>query len=94
MNRILRAACIAVYLLALASLAGLLPGMFDRTPLTAAGLLLIHLLEIVFVFKHVRLYPGPLAVSMLLTLLFGLLHWKPLADQARARAHWCADSRS
>lgn len=31
-------------------------------------------------FKQVRLYHGPLAVSMLLTLLFGLLKWKPLAD--------------
>jgi hypothetical protein len=36
-------------------------------------------------FRHVRLYKGPVAVSILLTLLFGLLHWKPLAD-ARARA--------
>jgi hypothetical protein len=33
----------------------------------------------------VRLYKGPLAVSIILTLLFGFLHWKPLAD-ARARA--------
>jgi hypothetical protein len=36
-------------------------------------------------FRHVRLYKGSLAVSIILTLLFGLLHWKPLAD-ARARA--------
>ena len=33
-------------------------------------------------YKHVRLYRGPLAASVVLTLLFGLLHWKPLADQA------------
>ena len=33
-------------------------------------------------FKHVRLYRGPLAASVVLTLLFGLLHWKPMADQA------------
>ena len=32
-------------------------------------------------FKHVRKYRGPLAVSVLLTLLFGLLHWKPLAQR-------------
>jgi len=27
-------------------------------------------------------YPGPFAVSAGLTLLFGILHWKPLADRA------------
>jgi hypothetical protein len=35
-------------------------------------------------FKHVRRYAGPLWVSMVLTMLFGLLHWKPLADGARS----------
>ena len=34
-------------------------------------------------FRHVRRYRGPLALSVLLTLLFGLLHWKPLADARR-----------
>jgi hypothetical protein len=43
-------------------------------------------MELLFMFRHVRLYKGPLAVSVVLTLLFGLLHWKPLADaQARSR---------
>ena len=58
---------------------------FDATR-AALILLAIHVAELVFVFKHVRLYTGPLAVSVLLTLLFGLLHWKPLADAARAGA--------
>jgi hypothetical protein len=49
-------------------------------------LLAIHVAELLFVFKHVRLYAGPLAVSVLLTLLFGLLHWKPLADAASSGA--------
>ena len=39
----------------------------------------------ILMFDKVRLYRGPLAVSILLTLLFGLLHWKPLSD-ARAAA--------
>ena len=43
-----------------------------------------HLLEMLFMFKHVRRYAGPLWVSMVLTMLFGLLHWKPLADGARS----------
>lgn len=56
---------------------------FDTTR-AALILLAIHMAELLFVFKHVRLYPGPLPVSVLLTLLFGLLHWKPLADAAVA----------
>jgi uncharacterized protein YhhL (DUF1145 family) len=86
-NYLFRALCLLVYTMAIAKLAGLLPaGTFDRAPLVAGVLLLLHAAELVVVFKHVRLYRGPLAVSVLLTLLFGLLHWKPLADrQARAR---------
>jgi len=87
MNMILKLACLAVYALALAKLAGWLPAdSFNRTPLVAAVLLGLHVLELLFMFRHVRLYKGPLAVSVVLTLLFGLLHWKPLADaQARSR---------
>ncbi len=85
-NYLLRALCLIVYAMAITKLAGLLPaGSFDRTPWVAGVLLALHAGELVFMFKHVRLYRGPLAVSVLLTLLFGLLHWKPLADeQARA----------
>jgi len=83
MNLLLRAACIAAYALALASLSGLLsPGAMPRVTWVAGGLLAIHAFELLFVFKHVRLYRGPLAASVVLTLLFGLLHWKPMADQA------------
>ena len=49
----------------------------------ALVLLVIHALEVIFMFKHVRLYRGSLAVSILLTLLFGLLHWKPLAEDPK-----------
>jgi hypothetical protein len=54
---------------------------FDPTR-AALILVFIHTLELAFVFKHVRSYKGPVALSILLTLLFGLLHWKPLADAA------------
>lgn len=81
-NYLLRALCVLVYALAIAKLAGLLPaGSFDRTPWVAGVLVALHAAELVFMFKHVRLYRGALAVSVLLTLLFGLLHWKPLADE-------------
>lgn len=86
-NYLLRTLCLLAYAMAIAKLAGLLPsGTFDRAPLVAGVLLSLHAAELVVVFRHVRLYRGALAVSVLLTLLFGLLHWKPLADQqARAR---------
>ncbi len=86
-NYVLRALCLLVYAVAAAKLAGWLPaGTFDRTPLVAGALLAIHAAELVFKFRQVRLYPGPLALSIVLTLLFGLLHWKPLADAQASAA--------
>ena len=86
MNLVLRALCLLAYALALGVLAGVLPAaLFGRAPYVAAGLLGLHALEVVFMFKHLRLYQGPLLVSIALTLLFGLLHWKPLVNrQARS----------
>lgn len=84
MNSLLKVGLLAVYALAGASFVWAIPldaGQLLRR--VAALLLVIHFLEVVFMFKHVRLYRGALAVSVALTLLFGLLHWKPLADQAR-----------
>jgi hypothetical protein len=86
-NYLLRGGCLAAYVLAMASLAGWLPpGWFGRVQWVALVLLSLHALELVFMFRHVRLYRGPLALSVLLTLLFGLLHWKPLADAQAAAA--------
>ena len=84
MNSVLKAILLALYALAGASFLWAMPldaGSFLRR--IAALLLIIHALEVVFMFKHVRLYRGALGASVALTLLFGLLHWKPLADQAR-----------
>lgn len=52
--------------------------------LIAGGLLAAHALEVVVFRRHVALYQGPMWLSVVLTLLFGLFHWKPLAD-AQAR---------
>jgi hypothetical protein len=83
---ILKAACLATFALGLAGLSGLLPQNLSGVMQgIALALLAIHVLELALMFRHVRLYQGPLALSVLLTLLFGLLHWKPLAD-ARARS--------
>ena len=34
-------------------------------------------------FKWIKLYEGPLAVSILLTLLFGFMHWMPYKRRAQ-----------
>jgi hypothetical protein len=34
-------------------------------------------------FKYVKTYSGPLWVSVVLALLFGVLHWMPLARALR-----------
>lgn len=84
---ILKAVCLAIYALALmpwAGLAGLLPGGLAGNMQTIALVMLVaHAVELLVMFKHVKRYRGPLAVSVLLTMLFGLLHWKPLADAAK-----------
>jgi nicotinamide riboside transporter PnuC len=87
MNFALRMLCLLVYAMALGRLSGLLTSdAFSRSPIVAGVLLLLHVLELIFLFKHVRLYKGSLAVSVVLTLLFGLLHWKPLADEQKRQA--------
>ncbi len=81
-----RIVLLAVYGVALASYLTALPLLPDAIAWVriAAGVLVaVHLLEVVFCFKTVALYKGSLLGSVLLTLLFGFLHWKPLADAAR-----------
>ncbi len=85
-NNLFKAACLVVYAAALARWAGWLPpGVFPYATWIAAGLLVTHAIEVFAFMKHLRLYRGPLAVSVVLTLLFGLLHWKPLADAQAKR---------
>jgi hypothetical protein len=83
-NTLSKALLVATYLLALASVFIALP--MDATPVVqklALWLLAVHVLEGVFAFKYIKSYPGPLWVSLWLALLFGLLHWMPLARAAR-----------
>jgi len=80
----MKAFCLALYLAAAASFAIDFPAaMVMPLRILAAGFLATHLLEAIVFMRHVRLYKGPLAVSLLLTLLFGLLHWKPLVAANR-----------
>ena len=75
------------YLVALASLFVVLPmGAAPVVQKLALALLAVHLLECLLAFKAIKSYAGPLWVSLLLALLFGLLHWMPLAKAARQAA--------
>lgn len=80
MNTVLKVCCIAIYLAALASTVVEVP--YASVVRTVALLLLVaHALEVLVAFKFVKRYDGPLGVSVALTLLFGFLHWIPLARQ-------------
>jgi hypothetical protein len=89
MNAILKAGLLVIYALAAASLLSLvsLPAAWaSGLQYAAAVLLVVHALEAALMFRHVRLYRGSIAISIVLTLLFGLLHWKPLADAAKRQS--------
>ena len=88
----LRAACTCVYLGAAVQLAGVVPpgaggwlvaAALARAPQLAGMLVFAHILELYAMWGHVRRYRGPLAVSVVLTLLFGIGHWKALSDSAK-----------
>lgn len=87
MNTFLKANCLGAYALALLSLVWTLPwGLGPVLQNLAMALLAIHVLETIVAYKHIKTYKGPLLHSLLLALLFGLLHWLPLARAAKARA--------
>jgi Na+/melibiose symporter-like transporter len=46
-----------------------------------AGVLVVHGIEVMVFFKHVKNYPGSLAISVLLTIIFGFLHWLPYKNR-------------
>jgi uncharacterized protein YhhL (DUF1145 family) len=86
LNALIRTLLLAIYAFALVSLVWPLP--YDAGPMVqriTAIVLAIHVIELAVAFRHVRLYRGGLAASVVLTLLFGLLHWKPLADAHQHR---------
>lgn len=79
MNDILKASCLAIYLLAIVAISGALPhGLASGLQLVAVLLLAGHVLELLVAFGTIRRHPGPLGDSIGLTLLFGFLHWWPL----------------
>jgi hypothetical protein len=78
---------LALYVATVASffvaLPGLSPEVVHWMRLIAGGLLVVHAIEVVIFHRKLALYQGPMAVSVLLTLLFGFLHWLPLSKAQR-----------
>jgi hypothetical protein len=84
-NTVLRGLCLLTYAAALAHTAGWLPaGLMPRAPLMAGVLLAVHTAELPLAFKHLRRDHRPLALGLLLTWLYGLMHWWPLAHPQAA----------
>ncbi|MES2152568.1 MAG: hypothetical protein V4508_22550 [Pseudomonadota bacterium] len=78
-NYVLRAVCLMVYLIAIIGPAAPVPpAMVVPCQWLALALLAAHVGELLLFFPRMRRYQGPLAVSIALTLLFGLLHWAAL----------------
>lgn len=84
MMTLLKAGCIAIYLAAVSSLFVSLPwGTGPLLQFVSVALIAVHGLEAVFVFKYIKSYKGALLTSLVLALLFGLLHWMPLAKASQ-----------
>jgi len=87
LNSFFKVIILAVYLLGIASHIVAFPDQAGPIVQTMSlALLLIHALECLLAYRYIKLYPGPLLVSLVLSLLFGLLHWMPLARKAREAA--------
>lgn len=79
MNDLIKGLCLATYVLAAIGGFLMLPaGLVGGLRVAALVLLAAHALEILFAFKNIKRYPGPLIDSIALALLFGILHWKRL----------------
>jgi uncharacterized protein YhhL (DUF1145 family) len=79
MNRLLKIGLLAFYALGVISL--LVPLPANAGPVVqrlCLMVLAVHVVETALVFKALQRYPGPLAQSVGLSLLFGVLHWWPL----------------
>jgi uncharacterized protein YhhL (DUF1145 family) len=58
--------------------------VFPLATTLAVVFIVLHALEVPIFWQRVKRYRGPLAVSVILTLLFGLLHLTPLRGGVRA----------
>lgn len=82
MNLVMRIACLAAYALGIAAFTGLIHGpLAGAAAIVTIALIGLHALELLFAFKFLHRYRGSMGMSVVLALLFGVLHWAPLARQ-------------
>ena len=85
MNLAMRIGCLLAYALGIAAFAGLIHGpLAAAAAIVTIALLGLHALELLFAYRFLHRYKGPMGVSVVLALLFGVLHWAPLARQPKA----------
>lgn len=78
-----RTFCLLFYLAAFLSLLFDWPAVIEAVLQYGTLLLLLaHAVEVVVAWRWVRLYEGPILLSILYTLLFGIVHWRPLKHRA------------
>jgi len=81
MFMVLKALCLAVFGLAiLANFVAMPEWLASGVQTLAVILLFVHVIEVFFFWRYVKMWQGPLIGSIVLTLLFGILHWKPMLD--------------
>jgi uncharacterized protein YhhL (DUF1145 family) len=85
MTLAMKIACLAAYALGIAGLLGLIHGpLAAAAGIVSIALLGVHALELLYAFRFLHRHPGSMAASVALALLFGVLHWAPLARQAKS----------
>jgi hypothetical protein len=81
--KVLQGLCLVLYVLGLATQLGLWTGEGAVLCWRASlAMLAVHVLELAWARPWLALHPGPRWVSVLLTVLFGVLHWWPLKVRA------------
>jgi uncharacterized protein YhhL (DUF1145 family) len=84
MSVAMKIACLAAYALGFCALAGLVHGpLAAAAAIVTIALLGVHALELLYAFRFLHRHRGSMAASILLALLFGVLHWAPLARRAK-----------
>jgi hypothetical protein len=77
----LKALLLLIYGVAILANFVTMPGWLGSSAQTLAVIILVaHVIETFFFWRYVKMWKGPLIGSIALTLLFGLLHWKPMQD--------------
>ena len=85
MNIVMRIACLVAYALGIAAFAGLIHGpLASAAAIVTIALIGLHALELLYAFRFLHRYRGSMGMSVVLALLFGVLHWAPLARQPKA----------